>query len=74
MSKVNLNQLKKSVFNMKNYVDSSMNTDNVYAGYKQLVDFSFDIDANCTPKEGFFDFSVVSGNINLFYKVIELDK
>lgn len=71
---VNFNQLKKSVFNMKNYINNNMNPDNVYNGYKQLMDFSFDIDANCRPKEGFFDFSDITNNVTSFYKVIELDK
>lgn len=71
---VSFNQLKKSVFNMKNYINDNMNSDNVYKGYKELMDFSFDIDENCMPKEGFFDFSVISNNYNAYYKVIELDK
>lgn len=72
---INLNQLKQSVFNMKNYVDTNMNSDNVYKGYKQLMDYSFDIDKDCSPKDGFFDFSITTTDKYVaFYKAIELDR
>ena len=44
MSKINLNQLKKSVFNMKNYIN--YNANNPYA-VKTLLDETIAIDANC---------------------------
>lgn len=72
---INLNQLKQSVFNMKNYIDTNMNSDNVYKGYKQLMDYSFDIDKDCFPKDGFFDFSITTTDKYVaFYKAIELDR
>ena len=72
---ISLKQLKKSVFNMKNYINNNMDSNNIYKGYQELIAYSFNINKNCIPEDGFFDFTFnTSNNYNVFYKVIELDK
>lgn len=75
---ISLGQFTKGITNIKNYVDNNMNSNNIYNEYKELVDFTFNVEKDGTINDNQFDIIIDNYNANSaikgYFKVIELDE